>query len=314
MKYCFAVILKLLQQISNIVIIIAVPKLALTNFLSVLVTTQSSLEVHIMHSNIIWDSLIALPQKTEEDFIFFNKKVKSFLPKYILEKIIQVKYENDLSHHFTEFNLKTQSWFSFTWAEMLMPSFQNEDGTEKTDEEIDNEILLTEQQILNTGEGSAMFELGKINSSRESSLYTILVKYEGIQTLWYILLNQKFQSDAWLKFYNGLKKKAIIPKKKVKYEHILRDLIAVSEHGVTEKFTPVGYIDVFTPSHIIEVKTLTMWKHGLGQLQAYSCYFPDKKRRLHLFNCQKNSNVTEIINVCNRLGIEVSYTLGKAYS
>ncbi|MDF5718190.1 MAG: hypothetical protein PUP93_31070 [Rhizonema sp. NSF051] len=266
------------------------------------------------HSNIIWDSLIALPQKTEEDFIFFNKIFKSFLPKYILEKIIQVKYENDLSHHFTTFDLKTQNWFSFTWAEMLLPNLYFEDGTEKMDKEIDNEIILTEQQILSTEDGAAMFELGKINSSSSNSLYTILVDYDETQTFWHILLNQQFQSKPWLNLYNTLKKKAILPKKKVKYEHILRDLIAISENGVTEKFTPVGYIDILTASHIIEVKTLTMWKHGLGQLQAYSCYFPDKKRRLHLFDCQKESNVMEIINVCNKLGIEVTYTLGKAYS
>lgn len=267
-----------------------------------------------MQSNIIWDSLISIPQKSEDDFILFNRKFKSFLPEYVLERIVSLKFTGSLAPHFTEFDFKTKTWFSYTWKEMLMPSFKRKDGLEKTDEEIEEELILNECQILKTADGAGMFEMGKINSSSNNSLYTILIKYERLQTLWHILLNQKFQSEPWLNLYNTLKRQSILPAKKRKYEHILRDLIAISENGITEKVTPVGYIDVLTASHIIEIKTLTMWKHGLGQLQAYSCYFPNKKRRLHLFDCKKESNVVEILNVCKKLGVEVTYTLGKAYS
>jgi len=51
----------------------------------------------------------------------------------------------------------------------------------------------------------------------------------------------------------------------------------------TEFKVKVGRIDILTPDEIIEVKKVSHWKAGIGQLLAYSKYFHDKHMRLHLF-------------------------------
>lgn len=59
--------------------------------------------------------------------------------------------------------------------------------------------------------------------------------------------------------------------------------IASEEDGQTEVIIPAGKIDVLTSTELIEVKKMTNWKEGIGQLLVYSYYYPSHTKRLHLF-------------------------------
>ena len=78
--------------------------------------------------------------------------------------------------------------------------------------------------------------------------------------------------------------------------------------GTKEVKTPAGNIDLLTPTHIIEVKIAHNWKHGLGQLLAYSEYFPYYAKRLHLFSYQEISAefLHLVIQSCERLSVEAT--------
>ena len=54
--------------------------------------------------------------------------------------------------------------------------------------------------------------------------------------------------------------------------------------GEIEVRTDFGYIDLLTDKELIEIKEASNWKHGVGQLLAYSVFYKDRVLRLHLFN------------------------------
>ena len=67
-------------------------------------------------------------------------------------------------------------------------------------------------------------------------------------------------------------------------------------NGQLEVYTQCGKIDIVTDTEIIEVKEYKLWKHALGQILVYSYYYPDKNKRIHLFNCGNNNmNIIETI-------------------
>ena len=67
-------------------------------------------------------------------------------------------------------------------------------------------------------------------------------------------------------------------------------------NGQLEVVTQCGKIDIVTDTEIIEVKEYKLWKHALGQILVYSYYYPDKNKRIHLFNCGNNNmNIIETI-------------------
>jgi len=74
--------------------------------------------------------------------------------------------------------------------------------------------------------------------------------------------------------------------------------------GEIEVKTEFGYIDLLTKTEIIEIKNGMNWKHGLGQLCVYSEYFPEHKKRLHLFELEYNERINKL---CKKYNIEVSY-------
>ncbi|MUH00374.1 hypothetical protein F7734_52140 [Scytonema sp. UIC 10036] len=53
--------------------------------------------------------------------------------------------------------------------------------------------------------------------------------------------------------------------------------------GVREVANNAGRVDVLTKEYVIEVKTASDWKHGIGQVLVYSLYYPNKKPVLLLF-------------------------------
>lgn len=66
-------------------------------------------------------------------------------------------------------------------------------------------------------------------------------------------------------------------------EQQVRDRLYTQIGGLVEIATPVGRIDLLTDSEIIEVKAFKDWKAALGQVLAYSAFYPEHQKRLHLF-------------------------------
>jgi hypothetical protein len=74
--------------------------------------------------------------------------------------------------------------------------------------------------------------------------------------------------------------------------------------GCIEVETEVGYIDLLTDYEIIEIKDGKLWKHALGQILMYSVDYPNHKKRIHLFDIEKNKMIEDRCNIYN---IKVSY-------
>ena len=95
----------------------------------------------------------------------------------------------------------------------------------------------------------------------------------------------------------------------------LQKQLAQNLGGRTEVITPVGMIDVLTSEEIIEIKTWGEWKSAIGQILSYGFYFPDRKKRIHLFcipekfGARSSNLLREIINITETLGIAVTLQL-----
>lgn len=89
----------------------------------------------------------------------------------------------------------------------------------------------------------------------------------------------------------------------------IRNELAHAENGVIEIKCPVGRIDILTYDHVIEVKEFYKWKEGLGQVLAYSTFYPDRHARLHLFGPGSKEQKRLVEEICNCCGVEVTYSL-----
>ncbi|AAV50308.1 putative Kila-N domain-containing protein [Acanthamoeba castellanii mimivirus] len=74
--------------------------------------------------------------------------------------------------------------------------------------------------------------------------------------------------------------------------------------GEIEVETKTGRIDLMTNDKIIEIKNYYKWKNAIGQLFAYSIYYPDKKKCLYLFNVGTN-DLNEIKKVCKKYDVKL---------
>ena len=72
-------------------------------------------------------------------------------------------------------------------------------------------------------------------------------------------------------------------KEKRNLEQQIRDALKVLLGGQSEVITSAGRIDLLTDTQIIEVKRVDEWKSALGQVLAYSAFFPSHQKRIHLF-------------------------------
>jgi len=77
-------------------------------------------------------------------------------------------------------------------------------------------------------------------------------------------------------------------------------------NGQLEVVTQCGKIDIVTNTEIIEVKEYKLWKHALGQILVYGYYYPNKNKRIHLFNC-KNNNMNIINTIYTIHNVILSY-------
>ena len=75
-----------------------------------------------------------------------------------------------------------------------------------------------------------------------------------------------------------------------------------------EVLTNVGRIDCLTDRELIEVKRASAWKHGLGQLMAYSHEYQRHRKILHLFDKQNRDKLlSKVVPVCQTLEVEVRF-------
>jgi hypothetical protein len=72
-------------------------------------------------------------------------------------------------------------------------------------------------------------------------------------------------------------------KQVLSFERKIRDRLHAQLGGLVEVVTPAGRIDLLTKTHIIEIKTVGDWKSALGQILAYSGFYPEHQKRIHLF-------------------------------
>jgi hypothetical protein len=83
--------------------------------------------------------------------------------------------------------------------------------------------------------------------------------------------------------------------------------LALSLNGKREVSTIAGNIDILTHTQIIEVKPVAMWKHALGQVLAYSTFYPSHQKRIHLFGETQESFLAMISSVCKKFNVIVTW-------
>jgi len=75
--------------------------------------------------------------------------------------------------------------------------------------------------------------------------------------------------------------------------------------GVIEQKTRHGFIDLLTDDVVFEIKKASEWKHALGQVIAYGCDYPAKRKALVLFDSSSFFNNELIADVCASVNVEV---------
>lgn len=85
-----------------------------------------------------------------------------------------------------------------------------------------------------------------------------------------------------------------------------RDMLNRKYGGLIEVPIPgIGRIDVLTPDKIIEVKTVNLWKGGLGQLLVYAIFYPKHQPVLALTPAKTCYKIEEIERIVNSFGVEI---------
>ncbi|AGC02398.1 transcriptional regulator [Acanthamoeba polyphaga moumouvirus] len=74
--------------------------------------------------------------------------------------------------------------------------------------------------------------------------------------------------------------------------------------GTTEVPTSCGKIDLLTKNYIVEIKTYNNWKAALGQILAYSDQYPDKNKRIYLFDVPDDNDCVKIENIFKKYNVE----------
>ncbi|WP_146125833.1 hypothetical protein [Burkholderia cenocepacia] len=92
-------------------------------------------------------------------------------------------------------------------------------------------------------------------------------------------------------------------------ECAVRDVLSVrNPDAQAEVHTLVGYVDLLLPTAVIEVKSFVKWKHALGQVLAYSNYYPDRRKVIHLYiRGAQHPQLAEQLKICTELNVEITY-------
>lgn len=70
--------------------------------------------------------------------------------------------------------------------------------------------------------------------------------------------------------------------------------------------TPVGNIDILTPTQLIEIKASKNWKAAIGQLQSYATYYPHHQKHLYLFGDLGVESLAIVKSICDEHKIWLS--------
>ncbi|WP_052710505.1 hypothetical protein [Azospirillum thiophilum] len=92
----------------------------------------------------------------------------------------------------------------------------------------------------------------------------------------------------------------------VQREAYYRDQEALRIGAKREVRCGSGWCDLLSSSEIVEVKEGRHWRHALGQALAYSTYWPDRRRRIHLFDIDNAVHLAECVRVCAAFDVVVS--------
>jgi hypothetical protein len=93
-------------------------------------------------------------------------------------------------------------------------------------------------------------------------------------------------------------------------ESQVKDCLQQQLGGLQEVSTPAGRIDLLTETEIIEVKRVSDWKSALGQVLAYSGFYPDYKKRIHLFGLEADQQqLSTIKSTCLPFDVEVTFEI-----
>ncbi|RUS93790.1 hypothetical protein DSM106972_095490 [Dulcicalothrix desertica PCC 7102] len=90
-------------------------------------------------------------------------------------------------------------------------------------------------------------------------------------------------------------------------EMTIRDRMKEELGGAVEVVTAVGRIDLLTTTEIIEIKEINDWKEALGKLLAYSSFFPEHNKRIHLFGRLDLSKLATAQATCKEFDITVTF-------
>lgn len=90
-------------------------------------------------------------------------------------------------------------------------------------------------------------------------------------------------------------------------EHQIRDRLKAELGGQTEVVTAVGRIDLLTATEVIEIKNIDDWKEALGKILAYSAFFPEHSKRIHLFGKPDLTKLARFSATCSEFGITVTF-------
>jgi hypothetical protein len=87
----------------------------------------------------------------------------------------------------------------------------------------------------------------------------------------------------------------------------IRDRLQSQLGGLKEVSTPAGRIDLLTNDEIIEVKKITDWKAALGQILIYSAFYPEHRKRIHLYGSAKElKKLADIEAACLSFNVRVT--------
>lgn len=90
-------------------------------------------------------------------------------------------------------------------------------------------------------------------------------------------------------------------------ERRIRDRLKAELGGEVEVITAVGRIDLLTSTEVIEIKNIDNWKEALGKILAYSSFFPEHDKRIHLFGPEDLSKLTLAQATCSDFEITVTF-------
>jgi hypothetical protein len=76
--------------------------------------------------------------------------------------------------------------------------------------------------------------------------------------------------------------------------------------GDIEVHTVAGRIDLVTSTEVIEIKKIANWKDSLGEVLAKGAFFPEHRKRIHLFGVS-DKLMTTILASCTPLNITVTF-------